>query len=95
MTKSDFNWYLEHEKQLFNELKQYFNDESGDNPLLRNDKLKLFEDAPKSLNYWLGFRIIEKYVEKNGMDSWKNIYELDVEDVLEKSGYEQYINELK
>ena len=95
MTKSDLNWYLEHEKQLFNELKQYFNDESGDNPLLRNDKLKLFEDAPKSLNYWLGFRIIEKYVEKNGMDSWKNIYELDVEDVLEKSGYEQYINELK
>lgn len=95
MSESDWNWYLEHEKQLFNELKQYFDDESGDNPLLRNDKLKLFKDAPKSLNYWLGFRIIEKYVEMNGEDSWKNIYELNVENVLEQSGYKQFINGLK
>lgn len=92
MNESDWNWYLEHEKQLFNELKQYFDDESGDNPLLRNDKLKLFKDAPKSLNYWLGFRIIEKYVERNGEDSWKDIYELNVEEVLEQSGYKQFIN---
>ena len=95
MSESDWNWYLEHEKQLFAKLKEYFDDESGDNPLLRNDKLKLFKDAPKSLNYWLGFRIIEKYVEKNGADSWKNIYELNVENVLKESEYEQYINEIK
>ncbi|NMH89040.1 DUF2268 domain-containing putative Zn-dependent protease [Flavivirga algicola] len=95
MTESDWNWYLEHEKQLFKELKQYFDDESGDNPLLRNDKIKLFEKAPKSLNYWLGFRIIEKYVEEYGKDHWKNIYELDVAEVLHKSKYEQYINGLK
>ena len=95
MNESDWNWYLEHEKQLFNELKQYFDDESGDNPLLRNDKLQLFKNAPKSLNYRLGFRIIEKYVEKNGADSWKDIYELNVENVLGQSGYEQFINELK
>lgn len=95
MTESDWNWYLKNEKQLFQKLNKYFNDESGDNPLLRNDKLKLFKDAPKSLNYWLGFRIIEKYVEKNGTDSWRDIYTLNVEDVLEKSGYEQYIHKLK
>ena len=95
MSESDWNWYLENEKQLFTELRQYFDDESGNNPLLRNDKLKLFENAPKSLNYWLGFRIIEKYVEKNGEDSWKDIYELNVEKVLHESGYEQYINGLK
>lgn len=90
MTESDWNWYLKNEKQMFLKLKQYFDDESGDNPLLRNDKLKLFNEAPKSLNYWMGFRIIEKFVEKNGPDSWKDIYKLNVEDVLEKSGYEQY-----
>ena len=95
MTERDWNWYLKHEKQLFAELKPYFDDESGNNPLLRNDKLKLFEDAPKSLNYWLGFRIIEKYVEKNGEESWKDIYELNVEKVVQESGYEQYISELK
>lgn len=95
MTENEWAWYLEHEKELFTELKQYFDDESGDNPLLRNDKIELFQAAPKSLNYWLGFRIIEKYVEKNGVNSWKDIYELDVADVLEKSRYEKYIEELK
>ena len=95
MSEIDWNWYLENEKQLFNQLKKYFDDESGDNPLLQNDKLKLFKDAPKSLNYWLGFRIIEKYVERNGEDSWKDIYELNVENVLEQSGYKQFINGLK
>ena len=95
MSESNWNWYLENEKQLFNELKQYFDDESGDNPLLRNDNLKLFKDAPKSLNYWLGFRIIEKYVEKNGVDSWKDIYEMNVAEVLVKSEYEKYINGIK
>lgn len=95
MTENDWNWYLANEKKLFNELKQYFEDESGDNPLLRNDKLQLFKDAPKSLNYWLGFRIIEKYVEKNGTDSWKDIYELNVQEVLDKSEYAKYINKLK
>jgi hypothetical protein len=95
MTESQWNWYLANEQKLFNELKQYFEDEGGDNPLLRNDKLQLFKNAPKSLNYWLGFRIVEKYVEKNGADSWKDIYELNVQDVLEKSGYRQFIKTQK
>ena len=94
MTETDWNWYLENEKQIFQQTKNFFTDESGDNPLLRNDKFKLFHDAPKTLNYWLGFRIIEKYVEKNGPESWKEIYGLNVQDVLDRSGYANYINEL-
>ena len=94
MTKENWNWYLRNEKEIFTKLKPYFSDRSGNNPLLRNDKFKLFPDAPKSMNYWLGFRIIEKYVEKNGLDSWKDIYHLSPNDLLEKSGYENYIESL-
>lgn len=94
MKKENWNWYLNHEKEIFTRLKPYFSDRSGNNPLLRNDKLKLFPDAPKSMNYWLGFRIIEKYVEKHGSDSWKDIYHLNAKDVLKKSGYEKYIESL-
>ncbi|UHO38862.1 hypothetical protein H5J24_01345 [Chryseobacterium capnotolerans] len=94
MTKENWNWYLRNEKEIFTKLKSYFSDRSGNNPLLRNDKFKLFPDAPKSMNYWLGFRIIEKYVEKNGLDSWKDIYHLSPNDLLEKSGYENYIESL-
>lgn len=94
MTKENWAWYLKHEKEIFTTLKPYFSDHSGNNPLLRNDKLKLFPDAPKSMNYWLGFRIIEKYVEKNGPDSWKDVYQLSADDLLEKSGYEKYVESL-
>ncbi|BAP33409.1 uncharacterized protein CHSO_4372 [Chryseobacterium sp. StRB126] len=94
MSKENWNWYLNHEKEIFTKLKPYFDDSSGNNPLLRNDKLKLFPEAPKSMNYWLGFRIIEKYVEINGPDSWKDVYHLSARDLLEKSGYEKYIDRL-
>jgi len=95
MNETEWNWYLKNEKKIFQDINQYFDDESGDNPLLRNDNFELFKDAPKSLNYWLGFRIIEEYVKKNGSESWKDIYEMNVQDVLDKSEYEKYINNLK
>lgn len=95
MSESDWNWYLKNEKRLFTELKPFFNDKSGDNPLLRNDNFQLFKDAPKTLYYWLGFRIVEKYIEKNGAHSWKDIYEMNVAEVLAKSGYEGYIKGIK
>lgn len=94
MSKEDWIWYINHEKEIFTKLKPYFSDRSGNNPLLRNDQHKLFPDAPKSLNYWLGFRIIEKYVEKNGPDSWKKIYYLSAKELLDNSGYEKFIESL-
>lgn len=94
MSPKEWQWYLENEKQIFEKVKPYFNDTSGKNALLRNDKVKLFPDAPKTLNYWLGFRIIEKYVQKHGSNSWKDIYGMTSKQVLEKSGYEDYINSL-
>lgn len=95
MTEKDWRWFSDHEKKIFNSLKRYFNDKSGDNPLLRNEKHKVFPDAPKSLYYWLGFRIIESYIKTNGENSWKAIYQTNVREVLDKSGYEAYINSLK
>lgn len=94
MSKANWEWYMANEKQLFNSCKKYFSDESGDNPLLNNGRHKLFPDAPKSLNYWIGFRIIEFYVKKHGKNSWKDIYTMPMNDVYHKSGYEEYINSL-
>ncbi|BDD05659.1 DUF2268 domain-containing putative Zn-dependent protease [Aureibacter tunicatorum] len=94
ISSEDWNWFLKNEKEIFMQTKAYFYDESGDNPLLNNNKHQLFKDAPSSLNYWMGFRIVEKYVEKYGISSWKDIYKLDVLEVLNKSEYEAYINQL-
>jgi hypothetical protein len=92
MTESDWKWYLNHEQEIFDKVKVYFSDKSGNNPLLRNNKFKLFPDAPKTLLYWLGFRIVEAYVESHGKDSWKDIYTMPIKQVLEKSGYSGKIN---
>ncbi|WP_267401563.1 MULTISPECIES: DUF2268 domain-containing putative Zn-dependent protease [unclassified Chryseobacterium] len=94
MSKKDWEWFLKNEKKIFTNVKIFFDDESGNNPLLRNDQLKLFPDAPKALNYWLGFRIIEKYVEKHGVSSWKDIYQLTPKEVLQKSDYEKFVSSL-
>ncbi len=94
MTKENWDWYVKNEKEIFTKTKAYFQDSSGNNSLLRNDKHKLFPDAPKSLNYWLGFRNISEYVKKHGPDSWKDIYKLTAKEVLEKSGYDKLFEKL-
>lgn len=94
MTKENWDWYIKNEKEIFIKTKSFFSDSSGNNPLLRNDKHKLFPDAPKSLNYWLGFRIISEYVKKYGSDSWKDIYKLPAKEVIQRSEYEKYIEKL-
>lgn len=95
MDQQQWDWYIKNEKEIFDKVKEFFSDTSGNNPLLRNDKVKLFPDAPKTLNYWLGFRIVTKYVEKHGKDSWKDLYTMTAKEVFSNSGYEDYITNLK
>ena len=92
MTADEWNWYLLHEKEIFEICAQHFFYKGKDDPL-RNLGPEL--NAPKTLFYWLGFRIIESYVEKHGSDSWKDIYHLPVKEVLNRSGYKEYIEGLQ
>ena len=92
----NYDWCLQHEKKNFEKAK----------PLLfstkKSDFIKLggaiensfIEGSPGKLGYFIGYRIIEEYVNKNGDDSWRNVYKLNVKELLNKSGYEKYISEL-
>ncbi len=92
MTEDEWNWYLLHEKEIFDRGAPHFFYKGEEDPLR---KLGPEMNAPKTLFYWLGFRIVESYVDKHGVDSWKDIYDLPVKEVLDKSGYKEYINRLK
>lgn len=46
---------------------------------------KISEDLPSAIAYYIGFRIVEEFVKMNGKDSWKLIYTMKPEEVLEKS----------
>lgn len=99
MTAAEWNWYIQHEKEIFNKSKPYlFTSSSVATPYSCNCGMhrgkKLFPDAPHSLCYWLGFRIMEFYEKNNGEGSWKEVYELPVKEVLRRSGYEEYIQSL-
>jgi hypothetical protein len=93
MTQAEWDWYMAHEKEIYTLCRPYFYDTSGESPLL-DFRQQLFPDAPRSLNYWLGFRIVECYVNKHGKDSWKNLYTTPIATILKDSGYEEYINSL-
>ncbi len=92
MSDDEWNWYLQHEKEVYNRCAPYFFYKGQEDPLR---KLGEEMNAPKTLFYWLGFRIVEFYVKEHGPDSWKDIFDLPVGDVLERSGYKEYISDLK
>lgn len=92
MSKEEWDWYELHEKEIYDKSASHFFT-SGEGDPLR--KLGREMGAPKTVFYWLGFRIIESYVKKYGEDSWLDIFNLPVKEVLEKSGYQEYIEQLK
>jgi len=96
---------LAREKEIFEKLEPYFykTNEEGC-PIFRHcgrnsDCKPVIENLPKDVEnelcYFLGFRIIQKYAEKNGKDSWKDIYKMPLKDFYEKSGYKEFITSQK
>lgn len=92
---------FEREKEIFNALEPYlFKTEEEGCPMFRHcgrsyNCEPIIKDIPENIQdelcYFLGFRIIENYVKKNGKDSWKDIYSIPLKEFYEKSGYKQYI----
>lgn len=91
MSEEDWQWYLNHEQEVFKKCEPFFYYQGEGDPLRQLNKEL---DAPKTLFYWLGFRIVESYVKKHGEQSWLDVYELPVKEVLEKSGYRNHIDSL-
>lgn len=94
MTDAEFAWYVEHEKEIFEKSLPYlFKNAEERNPYQCNCRAggceKLYKEAPKTICYYLGFRIIETYTQKFGIDSWKDIYKMPLREFFEKSGYSE------
>jgi hypothetical protein len=95
---------LEREKEIFNKLEPLlFKTNEEDCTIFkhceRNDGCEYIIDGlPDELSgnicYFLGFRIIQKYEENNGKDSWKDIYNMPIIDFYTKSGYKAFIDSI-
>lgn len=87
MSAADWSYYLENEKEIYQQMKPYFDDTTGDNPLLDNDGYRTFPDAPRTLYYWLGFRIVESYILENPAVTIKNLSAIPYDELLAGSNY--------
>ncbi len=89
-TDKQWQWSIANEKMIFEKTQNYLNStKKSDVNLFVSDGSKLFEEGPSRLGYFIGFRICQAYVAKNGKESWKDLYHLSAKNVFELSGYGQ------
>jgi uncharacterized protein YjaZ len=88
--------YTDAELQICNEniekLKTFFlkNKYSSDKEvinLFRNRGAKLNEKLPGAIGYYIGYKIIEAYVNKYGANSWRDVFIKSPKDIYELSGF--------
>ena len=87
MTAEEWRYFADREDTIFNQMRPYFEDTSGDNPLLRNDRYATFPDAPRGLYYWMGFRIVESYLANHRGTTLRDLAALPYRDILKGSKY--------
>lgn len=85
-SEEEFQYCISNEDKLIGLLKKYYlsTDENQARDFA-NRNFKVGEKYPGAIGYYLGFRIIEEFVKRNGEDSWKKIYMMKPIDVLEQS----------
>lgn len=55
--------------------------------VFRNRSEKLNDKLPGAIGYYLGYKIVESYVQKNGANSWKDIFIKSPREIYENSGF--------
>ena len=87
-TDEAFEYCRQKEPSLLGLLRQFV---ASEDPEVSNSfadrGVHVSEGYPGAIGYYLGFRIVEEYVARNGADSWKDLYVLTPEEALEGSGF--------
>ncbi|MCJ0742795.1 gliding motility protein GldB-related protein [Pedobacter montanisoli] len=55
--------------------------------LFRNRGAKLNEKLPGAIGYYIGYKIVDAYVQKHGANSWKDIFIKSPREIYENSGF--------
>ncbi len=55
--------------------------------VFRSRSAKLNEKLPGAIGYYLGYKIVESYVQKNGTNSWKDVFNQSPKAIYERSGF--------
>lgn len=55
--------------------------------VFRNRSKQLDSKLPGAIGYFIGYRIVENYVQKNGVNSWKDVFTKPPQEIYEMSGF--------
>ncbi|MEM8584473.1 MAG: DUF2268 domain-containing putative Zn-dependent protease [Bacteroidota bacterium] len=89
MQEEDWAYYELREAEIFSAMEPYFDDTSGDNGLLHPVRYNLFTDAPRSIYYWLGYRIVEAYLELHPETTLEDMASMPYEEIYVRSNYQE------
>ena len=85
-TDEAFEYCRVKEPSLLGLLQQFISsDDAGVSDSFADRGVHVSEGYPGAIGYYLGFRIVEEYVARNGAGSWKDLYVLTPEAALERS----------
>lgn len=83
---AEYNLCVENEQELITLLREsYTSDSENLSDNFANRDYHFLDKFPGAIGYYIGFRIVEEFVKENGKDSWKRIYTISPEQVLEES----------
>ncbi|HEU5050355.1 MAG TPA: DUF2268 domain-containing putative Zn-dependent protease [Gemmatimonadales bacterium] len=86
--EQEWTWALAHERELLAAVRPILaSRERKDSDRVASRSDHLIEGAPGAGGYFLGFRLVQAYLEKRGKDAWREIYDLPVAEVVRRSGY--------
>lgn len=87
-TEDQWRWSVEHETALWQQALPHL--ASTDRKIV--DRFfavnqRVLDGAPGKIGYFLGYRIVEDFVRRNGSMSWRKLYELPLADLLSSSRF--------
>ena len=86
--EEEWAWAVQHEADI---LRRALPDFDSKDREIHNQyvarSVKLWPNAPGAIGYFLGFRVVEAYVERHGPGSWRDLYERSLGQILRESDY--------
>ncbi|MDP4190144.1 MAG: hypothetical protein Q8858_01200 [Bacteroidota bacterium] len=91
-TDKEWQWCINNENKIYDYTKGRLDstDDNMKNKFARAHRF-IFDGAPDRIAYFIGFRICQAYINNNGAESWKDIYNLSPGEVFRLSGYEKFM----
>lgn len=80
---AEWTWAIEHESTLWAQARTELN--SKDRKVLdtfSSAGTRIADGAPGKIGYFLGYRIVDDFVQRNGPESWRKLYDMRLADIL-------------